>query len=100
MKLLYKLTFLKLVQLKCTECFQNFTCFKKLCFASYSKVSTISTSQFDMQCLKFPNKVSEYIMQILLKECVIVIYDILEIHFHAMRSCKDLTAIKKQNLVK
>ena len=50
-----------------TECFQNFTCFKKLCFASYSKVSTISASQFDMQCLKIPNKVSEYIMQIVLK---------------------------------
>ena len=67
MKLLCKLTFLKLLQLECTKCFQNFTCFKKLCFASYSKVSTISASQFDMQHLKIPNKVSEYIMQIVLK---------------------------------
>ena len=53
-----------------------------------------------MQCLKIPKKVSEYIMQILLKGCVMVIYDILGIRFHAMRSCKDLTATKKQNLVK
>ena len=53
--------------LECTKFFQNFTCFKKLCFASYSKVSTISASQFDMQCLKIPNKVYEYIMQIELK---------------------------------
>ena len=100
MKLLCKLTFFELLQLECTKCFQNFTCFKKLCFASYSKVSTISASHFDMQCLKIPNKVSECIMQIVLKKCVIVIYHILGTHFHAMRSCKDLTATKIQILVK
>ena len=100
MKLLCQLAFLKLLQLESTNCFQNITCFKKLCFASYSKVSIISASQFDMQCLKIPNKVSEYIMQILVKGCVIVFYDMLGIHFHAMRSCEGLTATKKQNHAK
>ena len=68
-------------------------------FAIYSKPSIISASQFDTQCLKILNKASEYIMQIVLKACVIIFYDILGIHFHAMRSCKDVTTTKKQNLV-
>ena len=100
MKLLCKVHFLKLLQLACTNCIQNFTCFKKLRFATYSKVSIVSASQFVIQSLKIPNKVSEYIMEILLKGCVIVLYDILAIHFHAMRRCEDLTATKEQNLVK
>ena len=70
MKLLCKLFFLKLLQLECTNCFQNFTWFKKLRSATYSKVSIISASHFDTHCLKIPNKVSEYIMQIVLKGCV------------------------------
>ena len=53
-----------------------------------------------MQCLKISKKVSEYIMQIVLKRMCHVNYNILGIPFHAMRSCKDLTAIKKYNLVK
>ena len=48
-----------------------------------------------MQYLKIAKKVSEYIMQIVLKGCVILVYDIIGIHFHVMRNCKDLTTTKK-----
>ena len=97
---LCKLLYLKLLQLECANCIQNFTCFKKLRFATYSKVSIVSASQFVMQCLKIPNKVPQYIMQILLNGCVIALHDILVIHFYAMRRCEDLTATKELNLVK
>ena len=53
-----------------------------------------------MHCLKITNKVSEYIMRIVLKGCVSVFYDTLGTHFHAMGRCKDLTATERENLVK
>ena len=52
-----------------------------------------------MQYLKIPNKVSEYIVQIVLKGCVIVSYGTLGFHFHALRRCKELTEGKNQSKI-